>query len=291
MLRIGDYNRLTVLRLFRGGCVLDGGEEGELYLTKRDTPVGTRRGDRLRVFVFNESKDRLGVTTVEPNAKVGDFAAMVVSSAAQFGLFLEWGISKDLFVPKKHLPQREKQTSGAGDILVVHLILDYEKRGVIGTTHLSSHFDRDTSGLTANQEVDLIVYSITKLGAQVVIDNRWEGLLYHGEIFEPLRAGDRKKGYVKKIREDGLIDAALRPQGFVPASQEAGRTILKALEKEDGFLPLHDKSDPKEIRRRLQMSKKLYKNTIGVLYKEGLVEIRDDGIAWNTTEQKNSTEN
>ncbi len=291
MLRIGDYNTLTVLRPSKGGCVLDAGDEGELYLTKRDTPVGTRRGDRLRVFVYNESKDRLGATMAEPNALVGDFAPMVVTSVTSFGLFLEWGISKDLFVPKKHLPQREKQTIAAGDILVVYLTLDYEKRGVIGTTHLSSHFDRDTSGLSANKEVDLIVYTITKLGAQVVIDNRWDGLLYHGEIFEPIRVGDRKKGYVKKIREDGLIDAALRPQGFVPASQEAGRTILNALEKEGGFLPLHDKSDPKEIRRRLQMSKKLFKNTIGVLYKEGLLEIRDDGIAWNTTERKNSTEN
>ena len=292
MLRIGDFNKLTVTRLGRGGCFLDAGEKEELYLPKKESPKDIRPGDEMEVFVYNESKEKLGVTTVEPIAKVGDFAPMVVTSITDFGIFLEWGISKDLFVPRKHLPEREKPHRGRksdqgagergelkrGDIIVVYLTLDYEKKGVIGTTHLASHFDRETSGLEPNREVELIVFELTKIGAQVVIDNRWEGLLYHGEIFEPVKIGTRKQGYIKKIREDGLVDVALRPQGFVPASEQARKTILAALDREGGYLPLHDKSDPKEIRNRLHMSKKLFKNSIGNLYKDGLISIEDGGI-------------
>jgi hypothetical protein len=299
MIHIGDYNSLTVTRLARGGCLLDGGEAGEIYLSKKETPRGTRPGDRIRVFVYNESKENLGATTVEPIAKTGDFAPMVVTSVEHFGVFLEWGISKDLFVPLKHLPQREKPHRGKGhshgkgerqelqrgDVLVVYLTLDYEGRGVIGTTHLSSHFDRNTSSLEPNAEVDLIVFEMTKMGARVIIENRWEGLLYHGEIFEPLKVGARRRGYVKKIREDGLVDAALRPQGFVPASQQARETILAELDRAGGFLPLHDKSDPKQIRERLHMSKKLFKNTVGTLYKDGKIVIEESGIRGTHTTQ------
>jgi hypothetical protein len=126
--------------------------------------------------------------------------------------------------------------------------------------------------------VELIVYALTRIGAQAVIDNRWDGLLYHGEIFESLRVGDRKKGYVKKVREDGLVDVSLQPQGFIPSTGQARHDILEALDRAGGFLPLHDKSDPSEIRSRLQMSKKLFKKTIGVLYKEGELSIEEEGI-------------
>ncbi|MFO7850628.1 MAG: S1-like domain-containing RNA-binding protein [Spirochaetia bacterium] len=288
MIHVGEYNSLKINRATKGGCFLDAQEEGELYLPKKDTPEDAKPGDTIEVFVYNESKEKLGATTREPFAEVGEFAPMVVTSITDFGVFLEWGIPKDLFVPRKHLPEREKPHSAKaprqkeklkeGDILVVYLTLDYEKRGVIGTTHLSSHFDRDTSALSVNQEVELIVYEVTKIGTQVIIDNRWDGLLYHGETFEPVHIGERKKGYVKKVREDGLVDVALQPQGFIPASREAEDTILSALDEESGFLPLHDKSSPKEIRERLRMSKRLFKNTIGTLYRRGLLLIEDEGI-------------
>ncbi|MFP4490068.1 MAG: S1 RNA-binding domain-containing protein [Spirochaetaceae bacterium] len=299
MIFIGEFNSLKINRITRGGGFLDAQEEGELYLPKKEIPDDAVPGDTIEVFVYNESKEKLGATTREPFAELGEFAPMVVTSITDFGVFLEWGIPKDLFVPRTHLPERKKPHSPRehrqkeklkeGDILVVYLTLDYEKRGVIGTTHLSSHFDKDTSALSVNQEVDLIVYEITKLGAQVIIDNRWDGLLYHGETFEPVHIGDRKKGYVKKVRGDGLVDAALQPQGFIPASREAEETILHALEKEGGFLPLHDKSPPDEVRKRLHMSKRLFKNTIGTLYRRGLLLIEEEGIRQTPSKSSDCT--
>ncbi len=273
MLKIGDFNTLKVKRIARGGCYLDGGDR-EIYLPKAETPKRAAPGTSLLVFVYNESKNSLGATTVQPIAKVGDFAPLPVVSTTEFGAFMHWGIHKDLFVPKKNW----LHSLHAGDVAVTYLMLDYEKNGVIGTCRLESHFDRDTAKLDFNQEVELLVWEKTKLGVMVVIDNRYEGLLYHGEIFEPIKIGDRKTGYIKKVREDGLVDVILQPQGFKPASEQAGHTILTALKRAGGFLPLHDKSEPQEIYERLQMSKKLFKKTVGTLYKQQLITIRDDGI-------------
>jgi hypothetical protein len=287
MLHIGDYNTLEVLRITRGNCILGAGEH-EIPLPLREAPKQTRPGDKLKVFVYNESKERLGATTHTPLAKVGEFAVLPVNDVTDFGAFLEWGLSKDLFLPRKYFPRSGEGEHGAtrsrersvevGERVPVYLIPDYHKRGVIATARIEEHFDRDTSMLEANRQVELLVFELTNLGARVVIDNRWEGLLYRNEIFERIAPGDRKSGYIKKVREDGLIDAALQPQGFPAANRKARETILRTLEKHGGYLPLHDKSDPEEIRRMLQMSKKLFKNTIGNLYKTGEIVIEERGI-------------
>jgi len=143
---------------------------------------------------------------------------------------------------------------------------------------LDSFFTGDTTGLSPNQKVSLLVFSESRLGFEVVIDNTYRGLIYHDEIFESVKVGDRKTGFIKKIREDGQVDAALQPQGYKPAADMAGETILKALKREGGFLPLHDKSTPRDIYDRLKMSKKLFKKTIGGLYRDGTISIKADGI-------------
>lgn len=286
MIQIGKFNTLTVTRVFKGGCYLAEQEAagGEIYLPKAETPKNIRPGDTITVFIYNESKNKLGATTQTPKAEVGDFASLTVVTVTIFGAFLEWGISKDLFVPKKYWrsPLRE------GEKTVVYLTLDYEKKGVIGTCLLSSHFHTDTENVEPNQKVDLIVWDITDLGAQVVIDNRYSGLLYRSEIFEPIEIGDEKEGYIKKIREDGLVDVSLQPQGFRPSTEMARETVLHALRESDGFLPLHDKSRPEEIQRRLNISKKLFKKTIGILYKEGVITIGDSGITLVASPPKKS---
>jgi hypothetical protein len=276
MLKIGDYNTLKISRFDRGGCYLETGEakQAEVYLPKRETPEGTRPGDRLKVFIYNESKDRLGASTGMPLARVGEFAALRVKDVTSFGAFLDWGIAKDLFVPRKfwNRPLHKDET------VVVYLKLDYEQWGVMGTCQFDNFLSEAPADLRANQEISLLIFSKTRLGFEAVLDGRYRGLLYHDEIFEPLKIGDRKTGFIKKIREDGLVDVSLRPQGFRPAADMAGEIILKALRKEGGVLPLHDKSSPREIYDHLRMSKKLFKKTVGVLYREGTIKIREDGI-------------
>ena len=148
----------------------------------------------------------------------------------------------------------------------------------MGNCKLEEFFSRELEALEENQEVELIVYDLSPLGASVVVDNKYQGLIYRNEIFEEIKVGDRKTGYVKKIREDGKIDVALQRQGFLPASADAREVILQALRDAEGFLPLHDKSSPSAIKNRLGMSKKIFKKTIGVLYKEGRITLEETGI-------------
>ena len=274
MMKIGDYNEARIVTLTDTACFLDVGGDEDVYMPASEVPEGSGRGDRIEVFLYHRSKDEVKATTVKPYAKMGDFAALEITDVTSFGMFLDWGLPKDLFVPERNVRAELKP----GDIAVVKLVPDYEGTGVMGTCRFDELFDDDFSDLHPNKKVELLVYGVSKLGARVIIDNRYNGLLYRNEIFEKLRIGDTHTGYIKKIREDGLIDAALQPQGYFAASREARTIILDALRDSDGFLPLHDKSSAEDINSRLCMSKKVFKKTIGGLYKEKLIMIGPDGI-------------
>jgi len=279
MVRIGDFNRLEVTRLSRGGAFLSIGlnKQQEVYLPKKETPSGLRRGDKLKVFLFNDSKQHLAATTGTPLAKVGEFASLRVKEITQFAAFLEWGISKDLFLPRKYWPRQLQR----GESVVVYLKLDYEKSGILGTGVLDEFFSSETGELRENQKVELLVFSSSRLGYEAVVDQKYRGLLYRDETFEEVDLGDVKTGYIKKVRDDGLVDVSLQPQGFEHAAPLAEELVLKALKRAGGFLPLHDKSAPEEVYRRLQISKKLFKKSIGVLYRRGAITIEKNGIRLN----------
>lgn len=276
MIVIGDYNTLPVSRLFKGGCFLraEYPPQPEIYLPKKDTPKNAYPGQTLEVFIYNESQDVLAATRTLPKARVGDFAALEVVEVTDFGAFLDWGIPKDLFLPKR----KWRSPLHPGEKILVYVTLDYERTGVIGDSALERYVKRDTKGLEPNQEVRLLVWEKTKLGVTVIIDNAYSGLLYESELFEKLLPGEHRKGYIKQIREDGLVDVSLQPQGFIPASEAAAKTIMSTLHREGGFLPLHDKSPPEKIYDVLHMSKRIFKKTVGTLFKEGRIQIESDGI-------------
>ena len=273
MIEIGKFNTLTVTKLSNGGCYIGDGSR-EVYLPKIDMPKETQPGDTLEVFIYNDARDSLKATTRKPNAVVGDFAALKVITVTDFGAFLDWEIDKDLFVPTgcQNIPLRE------GDTAIVFLTLDYNRTGVIGTCKLETYFDKDTSALQEKQEVELLVFSLSSIGFRVIINNKYSGMLYKSEVYENLRIGDKRRGFIKKPRPDGRIDVALQQQGFIASSKDAEVIILKALEDSGGFLPLYDKSSPESIKKNLNMSKKIFKKVIGGLYKEGVISIEENGI-------------
>ena len=209
---------------------------------------------------------------------MGEFAALEVIEVTGFGMFLDWGLHKNLFVPTRNIRTELKP----GDMAVVKIIADYSGRGVIGTCRFDELFEEPSEEiretLKQNTQVELIVYGFSRLGVRVIVDKKYSGLLYRTEVFEDLRIGEQHTGYIKKMRDDGLIDVALQPQGFFAATKDARAIILDALESADGFLPLHDKSSAEEIKARLLMSKRVFKKTIGGLYKEKKISIGEDGI-------------
>lgn len=249
-------------------------DEIEILIPAYEVPEDCKTGDSLEAFVFLDGKDGLKATTAEAKAQIGDFASLEVKSVTDFGVFLDWGIKKDLFVPKALL----RKDLEAGEQAIVCLIPDFDGLGVIGSCQIDEFLDSDSSRFKERQKVELLVFGVSELGFRVIVANRCKGLLYRNEVFEDLKIGDKRTGYIKKIREDGLIDASLQPVGYKAAAQDSTPMVLEALKDAGGFLPLHDKSDPELIRKELHMSKKNFKKAVGLLYREKKILLEENGI-------------
>ncbi len=274
MIEIGNYNTLKIKRMYHGGAFLvcDDGEE-EVFISGTDIPDDVEPGEDLAVFVYNDSKGSLQATMDIPHATVDQFAALKVVNIEEFGAFLDWGIKKDLFLPNR----RQISPIIEDSTIVVRLVLDFEKQGIVGDTDLEVYFNRDCSGLKEDQQVDLLVYGSTPLGLMVIVNNDYSGLVYRSEIFKEHETGKKLTGWISKIREDGKLDISLKRKGYY-AVIDSSESLLQLIKDNDGFLPLHDKSSPEEIKDKLGMSKKLFKKISGGLYKQGLIVIEEKGL-------------
>lgn len=271
MIKLGLINTLEVLRDTSVGLFL-GDESQEVLLPNRYVPDGVDVGDSLDVFIYTDSEDRPVATTLTPKIKLGEFACLEVKDVTAFGAFLDWGLAKDLLVPTNE--QMERMQSG--EMHVVYLYLDEKTNRLAASTKLKNFLKTDTV-VDEGDEVNLLVCRHSELGIQVLINDSHLGLLYHDQVFKPLHIGDKVKGYIKLIREDGKIDVSLQKTGYVQI-EDSQQLILDALKKNKGSLNLSDKSDPKEIYAKLGISKSVFKKAIGGLYKRQLITIEDTRI-------------
>ena len=271
---LGKLNRLTVLKDSSPGLFLDGGELGEILLPGDAIPKGAAPGDVLEVFIYRDSEDRLVATTLKPLATVGDFAALKVTEVhPRMGAFLDWGLRKDLLLPNAEQERRVQ----VGDTVVVYVFIDHQTERIIATTRLQGHLDHTPPPFKTGYEVFLLIASETPLGYNAIINNSRLGLLYRSELATPLEIGQRCEGFVRTIRPDGKIDLGLDPQGYQRVAPLADR-ILAALLSNKGSLPYSDSSSPEEIRAAFQTSKKAFKQALGNLYRQRLVELHESGI-------------
>ena len=273
MAEVGQFNTLKVVKQVPFGLYLDGGNEwGEILLPNKFVPSGTQMGDEVRVFLYFDSEDDIIATTQRPRAVLGQFAYLEVIDVNRVGAFLDWGLDKDLLVPQPE--QRRPMEKGRS--YIVYIKHDGEGR-IVASSKIDRFLDKYPSRLQPGDEVSLLIAETTELGNKVIVnDSRW-GLIHHDDIFQDLRYGKRMKGFVKTVREDGKLDLTLRQAGRERISG-LGEAILKELNKQGGFLPLHDKSDAQEIKRVFGESKKSFKSAIGHLYKQRLITIESNGI-------------
>ena len=271
MLQIGNYNQLKIARITSAGAFLSC-DEGEVLLPAYLVPKGAEPGTTLEVFIYLDSEDQLAATTKKPKAVVGEFALLRVKDNVSVGTFLDWGLGKDLLLPfaEQAAPLRR------GEKVLVRLYLHSSGR-IAASTRLEKFLKPADNSLSEGAEVELLIYAFSDLGAKVVIDNTFGGLLFRNELFTNPACGDRLRGYVKKIREDGKIDVTLRRGGVQEAAADR-EIVLVALKAHGGLLPLTDKSSPDEIADLLGLSKKSFKKAVGGLYKEGLIDMTAEGI-------------
>jgi predicted RNA-binding protein (virulence factor B family) len=273
MIKIGEYNKLTILREKGPGLFLGDDEENEVLLPNRYKPEDFKIYDEIDVFVYLDNDERLVAVTDKPYITKGEFALLRCNDVSRHGAFLDWGMVKELFCPFKEQAFKMKK----GGWYLVHCYLDEETNRLVASSKTNRFLDNKE--LTVNQfdEVDLIVSHPSDIGMNVIVNKTHLGLIYSDNIFSDLSVGDRLKGIVKKVRPGNKLDIALGQIGYrniEPNSQK----ILDELEDNGGFLSLHDKSDPEKIKSELQMSKKSFKKAIGSLYKERLIAIENDGI-------------
>jgi predicted RNA-binding protein (virulence factor B family) len=269
---VGQYNTLKVSRRVDFGFYLDDGAEG-ILLPKRFAPKQLRIGDEIRVFVYHDSDNRLIATTQTPNAVVGDIALMKCVSVTKLGAFLDWGLMKDLFVPKS----KQITMMHEGAWYLVKLYIDEQTGRVAATEKIESLLSNDELTVKEMEQVDLLVYRHTELGFVMIINNVHTGLLHQNEVFTDLRTGDKLKGFIKQIRPDNKIDVVLGKPGFQKVEDE-GEKIMRLLEEHNGYLPYHDKSDPEDIYAFFGMSKKTFKMTTGNLYKHRKIVFTKTGF-------------
>lgn len=275
MAAIGRYNSLQIVKHTDFGLYLDGGPDGEILLPNRYVPknLPTEVDDWLNVFVYLDSDDKLIATTEKPRVQVGEFASLKVVQINRVGLFLDWGLPKDLLLPHSE----EKRPLEEGDYCVVYVYLDKHSRRITATARLDRYLDRTPPRYRAGEAVDLLVVERTDLGHKAIINGQHWGLIHKNEAFKFLRSGMREKGFIKEVRSDGKISLSLQPVG-----QEAGDAlqalILQKLEENDGRLAVSDKSPADEIARLFGVSKGNFKKAIGGLYKRGRIVIFPDRI-------------
>jgi len=271
-LKIGRYNHLIVESRSDFGLYLSSNEE-RILLPNKYVSNDFKIGDSVEVFVYTDSEDRLVATTLKPAGIVGDFVFLKAKDVTSFGTFMEWGLEKDLLVPKNS----QQDSMSPGKKYLTKICLDQKTQRVYGTTQISVNCDQNIKGLKVGQQVDLIIHSITKIGIMAVINNRYYGMLYLNETYQDLSIGDTCTGYIMRVREDEKIDLTLKKPGYASV-QGSGQKIVTILKKAGGFIPCYDKSSPEDIKKNFSMSKKEFKKAVGGLYKKGVLELNKNGI-------------
>jgi uncharacterized protein len=271
---LGKRNTLAIVRASAPGLYLDGGELGEILLPGRYIPANLKPKDKLDVFVYRDSEDRLVATTEIPLATVGEFAALkVVSVNDRVGAFLDWGLAKDLL-----LPFREQERSvRLGQRVVVFVYLDPRTERIVATTRLKRHLSQDRPFYRNSQSVNLLITGATPLGYQAIVENAHLGLLYRDHITTPLQIGQRLKAFVRNIRPNDQIDLSLDASGYKRVAPLTDQ-IVQALEKNGGKLAFDDDSSPEAIRQKFSVSKKAFKQALGKLYKARRIQFLHPGI-------------
>lgn len=274
MADVGKYNKLEVLRQAEQGFYLSGEGGNDILLPNSYVPENCKIGDTIDVFVYRDSEDRIIATTLKPKATVGEFAGLKVVASTQVGAFMDWGLVKDLLAPFK-----EQQTRMVvGKTYAVYIMLDEETDRVVATSRFNRFLSEDAPDLIADQEVDLLINKRTPMGFQAIVNNKWKGMIYENETFQALQPGQKLRGYVKLVRPDHKIDLILQKPGFENIDPVIGK-ILDYMDLHDGTMDITDKSPAEVIYAKFGISKRAFKQSIGVLYKKRVIKIDKDKIS------------
>jgi len=273
-LKIGEYNHLRIIKEVPFGLYLDGYED-EILLPLQYVPETYEIDQFIDVFIYRDSEDRIIATTLKPKATINEFAYLEVKAVTPLGVFMEWGLAKDLFVPFS----QQFQKMSVGRSYLVYIYLDGQTDRIVASARVEKFLPiTDGSEFTIGDKVDAIPFEHTDLGIKCLVNNCKIGLLFKNQVFTNLTFGESTSVYIANIRPDGKLDLRLEAVGMVRIDSQAER-ILAAIKENNGVLMLHDKSPAEDIYQQFGMSKKDFKKGVGALYKSKLIALHSDCIS------------
>ncbi len=272
-LELGKINTLQLDRLTTPGAYLLAQDGNDVLLPGQYLTPLMKEGNLIDVFLYTDSEDRLVATTLKPTAILDEMALFEVVDTTKFGAFMDWGLSKDLLVPNMF----QKTPFEIGEKRFLRVIYDERTHRLVGTEKLGDFFERKVKGLAINKEANILIISKTPLGFKCIVNDKYEGLIYHNEIFENIKLGDKKIAYVKTVRKDGNIDLTLRKPGSKKSSSSADK-ILELLIYNGGIMPYNYKSDAELIKEIFGLSKKDFKRSLTTLIDSNKIDVKDTGI-------------
>ncbi len=268
MMQIGEYHNLEAYRLTDFGWVLTNEDNEEVLLPKTLANKTIEQGDSIDVFLFKDSENRLTATMQTPKIRLNEFAFLKVTQINKAGAFLDWGLDKELLLPYREQTQKLVE----GQSYVVRLVYDDKTERLFASMRINKYIVYEPITVVEGEKVDVLIYDENTMGYKAIIEDVHQGFIYRNQVFQTIDIGIRTTAWVKQIREDGKIDLLLQEEGYQGIPQAAEK-ILSLLEAHNNFLPLHDKSDAKDIVDTLQMSKKQFKQAVGYLYKRNIINI------------------
>lgn len=272
-LELGLINTLLIDRLTTPGAYLMALDGNDVLLPGPYLTDKMKEGTLVDVFLYTDSEDRLVATTLTPKAKLDEFAFFECIDVAPFGAFMDWGLSKDLLVPNMF----QKEPIKLGDKRFLKVVYDEQTHRLVGTEKTASFFEKKVKGLKPAQEVQILIISKTPLGYKCIVEEKYEGLIYHNEIFEKINIGESRKAFIKTIRKDGNIDLKLQASGQAQKGSDAQK-VLSLLKQNNGIMPYNYKSDAELIKNIFGLSKKAFKRSLTILQDAGNIEVKDTGI-------------
>ncbi len=273
-LKIGEYNHLRIIKEVPFGLYLDGYED-EILLPLQYVPESYEIDQFIDVFIYRDSEDRIIATTLHPKATINQFAYLEVKAVTPLGVFMDWGLAKDLFVPFS----QQFQKMSVGRSYLVYVYLDAQTDRIVASARIEKFLPlTDGSEFTIGDKVDAIPFEHTDLGIKCLVNNCKIGMLFKNQVFTNLTFGEKHPVYISNIRPDGKLDLRLEAVGMQRIDSQAER-ILTALKENNGVLHLHDKSPAEEIYAQMGMSKKDFKKGVGSLYKSKLIALHADCIS------------
>ncbi len=270
---LGEYNTLRLDRFTSVGAYLEDEEGNDVLLPNKFIYPEFELDDQVEVFVYKDHEQRIIATTQHPYIRKNQFAFLKIAQVNEIGAFADWGLEKHLMIPYREQPKKLEEEKR----YLVYMYLDDATQRLVATTRIKMYLT-DEHSLEKDEEVTALVWDRTELGYKVIVNHKHPAVIYHNSVPTGLRFGETVKAFVKLIREDGKIDLSLQREGYEKIDS-LSQELIDLLKKYDGFIDVSDKSSPEDIFAVTKWSKKVFKQTVGNLYKQRLILIGENGIS------------